>query len=169
MGLGRPINVHQISETNIAVQDTKNYKQRKTSGVTLVTQHRRFMGCVLDHCELNLRAKKIRMEVDGSIRDERGGDGVVLKDGNNMITRITVPVDGLAHGETSYHAELTAIYADLKYLNAIIPEYEKKYWTGKIISDSESSLQKLFLTGNIIPRSIKQALELKFLLVSVIN
>ena len=118
---------------------------------------------------LNLGKKIILMAVDGSMKHEQGGAGVVLKNDRGWITQISVPVDGNKCDTTSYRTALNAIYSGYLFLTKTsYPEKQSQY-RGNIWSDSNSSLKKLATCQYVRPPSIKMSLEPKFPMISAIN
>ena len=80
-------------------------------------QPNRFGGEVHNDLQPVLGQKIICMTVDGSVKNEQRGAGVILKDDRCRLTKIPVPVDGNKQDITSYRTELNVIYSGYQFLS----------------------------------------------------
>ena len=58
----------------------------------------------------NIESNNIKMAVDRSLQEGKSSASVVIKDDDDNITRVSIPVNGSIKDTTSYRAELAEIY-----------------------------------------------------------
>ena len=106
-----PVTVRRLGMRKINVSEVGFFPSKDPPNLI-----KRFMGISRDHKVPRLDNHHITMVVDGSVKHQQGGAGVVLKDDRGRLTKILVPVDGNKCDTTSYRRELNAIYSGYLFL-----------------------------------------------------
>ena len=127
------------------------------------------IGVSYNHNPPRLDNNTVVMAVDGSVKCDQDSAAIVIKDNDDNINRISIPVDGSPKDLTSYQAEILATYGGYLWLEILVPPFLQKNMNGGIWTNSDSLVIKLNSNQQIILYSIKHTLSIEFPFISAIN